>query len=141
MGREDTYAAPSTIFLASTNAISMLHGDSKYKHHHRRRLSMKRLPAFLQRRLPFPMRQPAPTWSHVAWNGPHTGVFLVLPHHLTVGQNNQKYRLKYWVPRSSVCSIARNAHSFACSALLALLARSTAITRSLTSLTPELMGQ
>ena len=42
-------------------------------------------------------------------------------------QNNQEYRLKYWVTRLSV-------RSFACSALLtslALLARSTALIRSL----------
>ena len=40
-----------------------------------------------------------------------------------MGQNNQEYRLKYWVTRSSVRSFARTAHSFACSALLASLAR------------------
>ena len=63
----------------------------------------------------------------------------------TVGQNNQEYRRKYWATRSSVRSFARTAHSFACSALLALLARSAALTRlfalSLTSLTPSLVGQ
>ena len=55
----------------------------------------------------------------------------------TVGQINQKYRLKYWATRSSVRSFARSAHSFACFALLALLARSATLTshaRSLTSL-------
>ena len=39
-----------------------------------------------------------------------------------MGQINQDYRLKYWATRSSVRSFARTAHSFACSALLALLA-------------------
>ena len=52
----------------------------------------------------------------------------------TVGQNN---RLKYWATRSFVCLFARTAHSFACSALRALLARSAA----LTSITPLLVGQ
>ena len=50
----------------------------------------------------------------------------------TVSQNNQEYRLEYWATRSSVRSFA---HSFACSARLALFARSAALTRSLTSLT------
>ena len=44
--------------------------------------------------------------------------------------------------RSSVHSFARTAHSFACSALLASLARSAALIRLLArSLTPELMGK
>ena len=50
----------------------------------------------------------------------------------TVGQNNQEYRLEYRATRSSVRSFARTAHSFACSALLASLKRSAALTRSLT---------
>ena len=54
---------------------------------------------------------------------------------LTVGQNNQESRRKHWATRSSVCSFARTACSFACSALLALLARSAALTRSLAPLT------
>ena len=45
----------------------------------------------------------------------------------TVGQNNLVYRLKYWATRS----FARTAHSFACSAVLALLARSASLTHSL----------
>ena len=48
-----------------------------------------------------------------------------------MGQNNQKYRLKYWATRSSVRSFARTAHSFACSALLALLVRLAALTHLL----------
>ena len=36
-------------------------------------------------------------------------------------------RVEYWVIRSSVCSFARTAHSFAWSALLASLARSAAL--------------
>ena len=40
-------------------------------------------------------------------------------------------RVEYWAIRSSVCSITRTAHSFACSALLASLARSAALIRSL----------
>ena len=61
----------------------------------------------------------------------------------TVGQINQENRLEYWATRSSVRSFARTANLFACSALLASLARSAALTlaRSLTSLTPELLGQ
>ena len=52
------------------------------------------------------------------------------------------WRVKYWAIRSSVRSFARTAHSFACSALLASLARSAALIRSLArSLTPELMGK
>ena len=54
-----------------------------------------------------------------------------------VGQNNQKYRMMYWVTHSSVClsvhSFARTDHSFASSEQLALLARSTALTHSLAS--------
>ena len=49
----------------------------------------------------------------------------------TVGQNSQELGGKYWVTRSSVCSIAHTAHLFACSGLLALLAPSAALTRSL----------
>ena len=51
--------------------------------------------------------------------------------HFTMVQNNQEPRLKYWVTGSSVCSFARTAHSFACSALLALLARSAYFAHSL----------
>ena len=46
-------------------------------------------------------------------------------------QNNQEYRRKRWATRSSVRSFARTAHSFACSALLALLAHSAALIHSL----------
>ena len=42
-------------------------------------------------------------------------------------ENSQEYRLKYWATRSSV-------RSFACSGLLASLAPSAALTRSLRSL-------
>ena len=45
--------------------------------------------------------------------------------------NSQEYKLEYWATRSSVWSFARTAHSFACSALLASLARSAALIRSL----------
>ena len=51
---------------------------------------------------------------------------------------------KYWATRSSVRSFARTAHSFAGSGLLASLAPSAVLTRSLaplTSLTPSLVGQ
>ena len=44
-------------------------------------------------------------------------------------------RVAYWVIRSSVPSFARTAHSFACSALLASLARSAALSHLIT---PEL---
>ena len=44
----------------------------------------------------------------------------------TVVQNSQDSGRKYWV----ICSSARTAHSFACSALLASLARFVALTRS-----------
>ena len=57
-------------------------------------------------------------------------------------QNSPEYRLKYWVTRSSVHSFARTAHSFACSALLALLTRCVhSFSCSLTSLTSSLVGQ
>ena len=49
----------------------------------------------------------------------------------TLVDNSQKYRLQYWATRSSVRSFARTAHSFACSGLLASLAPSAALTRSL----------
>ena len=49
----------------------------------------------------------------------------------TVGQNNQKCRLKYWATRSSIHPFARTAHSFHCSSLFASLAPSAALTRSL----------
>ena len=48
-----------------------------------------------------------------------------------VSQDNHQDRLEYWATRSSVRSFARTAHSFACSALLASLARSAALTPSL----------
>ena len=46
-------------------------------------------------------------------------------------QISEKSRRKYWATRSSVRSFARTAHSFACSGLLASLAPSAALTRSL----------
>ena len=49
----------------------------------------------------------------------------------TVGQNIQELGRKNWVTRSSVRSFARTAHSFPCSGLLASLAPSAALTRSL----------
>ena len=49
----------------------------------------------------------------------------------TMVENSQKYRLQYWATRSSVRSFTRIAHSFACSGLLASLAPSAALTRSL----------
>ena len=59
----------------------------------------------------------------------------------TMVDNSQEYRLKYWAPCSSVRLFARTAHSFACSGLLASLAPSAALTHSLTSLTPSLVGK
>ena len=47
-------------------------------------------------------------------------------HRCTMVENSQEYRLKYWATPSSVRSFARTVHSFA---------------RSLTSLTPSLVGQ
>ena len=49
----------------------------------------------------------------------------------TVGQINQKYRLKYWATCFSICSFARTAHLLSLRTLLALLMCSTALTRSL----------
>ena len=48
--------------------------------------------------------------------------------------NSQEYRRKYWATRLSVRSFARTAFSFACSGLLASLAPSAALARSLPSL-------
>ena len=60
----------------------------------------------------------------------------------TVGQNSHELRRKYWATRSSVCSFAQTAHSFACPTLLASLERSAALIRSLACLlTPELVGK
>ena len=47
----------------------------------------------------------------------------------TVDQINQELRREYWATRLSICLFARTAHSFACSELLASLARSAALTR------------
>jgi hypothetical protein len=58
-------------------------------------------------------------------------VFLAVLDHSTVVWNKQESRRKYWATRSSVRSFARTAHSFACSGLLASLAPSAALTRSL----------
>ena len=44
----------------------------------------------------------------------------------TMVQNNQEFRRKYWATRSSFRSFAQITHSFACSALLDLLAPSAA---------------
>ena len=52
-------------------------------------------------------------------------------HSFTMVDNSQEYRLKHWATRSSVRSFTRTANSFACSRLLASLAPSTALTRSL----------
>ena len=53
----------------------------------------------------------------------------------TVYRNNQEYRLVYLATRSSVHLFVRTAHSFTCSALIALLAGSAVLTSWLTSLT------
>ena len=66
-------------------------------------------------------------------------------HHPTMGRmtiNETRRLLGHSLVRSSARSFARTAHSFACSALHALLTRSTALNRSLAhSLAPELVGQ
>ena len=49
----------------------------------------------------------------------------------TMVENRKEHRCKYWATRSSVRSFARTAYSFACSGLLASLAPSAALTRSL----------
>ena len=49
----------------------------------------------------------------------------------TVVWNNKESRCKYWATRLSVRFFTRTAHSFACSALLALFAYSAALTRLL----------
>ena len=59
----------------------------------------------------------------------------------TVAQNSQESRCKYWATCSSIRSFARTAHLFACSAQLALLTRTAALTHSLILLTPELVGE
>ena len=60
----------------------------------------------------------------------------------TMVQKNQGSRRKYWITCSSARSFANTTHSFACSALLALLAHSVTLIRSLTLLLPyELMGK
>ena len=58
----------------------------------------------------------------------------------TMVQNNQESRRKHWAIRSSVHSFTHTTHSFACSALLALLTHSAAPIHSLAySLTPGKM--
>ena len=52
-------------------------------------------------------------------------------HRSTMVWNKQKSRRKSWATRLSVRSFARTAHSFACSGVLASLAPSAALTRSL----------
>ena len=49
----------------------------------------------------------------------------------TISEKDWNWRVGYWAIRSSARSFARPAHSFACSALLASLARSAALIRSL----------
>ena len=60
----------------------------------------------------------------------------------TVVWNKQESRRKHWATRSSIPLLANTAHSFACSALLPLLARSAVLIRLFTcSLSPELLGK
>ena len=56
---------------------------------------------------------------------------LRFPSLCSVDQINQEPRRKYWATRLSVCLFACTAQSFACSILLAWLARSASLTRSL----------
>ena len=58
-------------------------------------------------------------------------------YHVTMDQNNQESRLKYWATRSSIHSFTYTSHSFACYTLLVSLARSAALIRLLI---PKLMG-
>ena len=71
-------------------------------------------------------------WSHTQSKSNHfSNAFLVYPilfWQSTVGQISQEPRRKYWATRSSIHSFARTALLFACSAPLASLARSTALT-------------
>ena len=62
----------------------------------------------------------------------------------TVGQNNQEFRLKYWATRSSVRLFARTAHSLSLlrpARFGRALRCAHSFARSLTSLTPSLVGQ
>ena len=61
--------------------------------------------------------------------------------HNKVGQNNQESRLQYWATRSSVCSFARTAHSLSLLHPARALRCAHSFARSLTSLTPLLVGQ
>ena len=51
--------------------------------------------------------------------------------HCTMVQNNLESRGEYWTFRLYICSFAHTAHSFTCLSVLALLAHSAALTRSL----------
>ena len=91
-------------------------------------------PPNVRSRGPFtPTTEPLETTPRTS---PHPAVTALVPRnqdrrHRTMGQINQKPRCKYWATRSSVCLLARTAHSFVYSTLLALLAHSAALTRSL----------
>ena len=59
-------------------------------------------------------------------------LYMFNSHPLTVVQNNQESECKYWATRFSVPSFNRTTHLFACSAVLAFLMRSAALTHLLT---------
>ena len=76
---------------------------------------------------------------------PHLASQFATTSRSTVVQSNHELRRKYWATRFSVRSFARTAHSFACSGLLAsrppLRSLVRSLARSLTSLTPSLVGK
>ena len=72
---------------------------------------------------------PSNSWGQRKKSHPVCTSVTMDPHN--VGQNNQEPTLQQGAARSSVRSFARTAHYFACSALLASLARSAALIRSL----------
>ena len=75
-------------------------------------------------------------FSMPIYASPHFACVFMVQH--TVVWNKQELRRKYWATRSSFRLFACTAHSFACSALFASLARSAALTHWLT---PELVGK
>ena len=59
----------------------------------------------------------------------------------TMVENSQEYRLEYWATRSSIRSFARTAHSFRTAHFARALRCAHSFARSLTSLTPSLVGR
>ena len=82
-----------------------------------------------------PLRSLARSFAHFAHSRARGKVYILMSQYHIILTHSDSF------VHSLIHSFARTAHSFACSVLLASLARSAGLTRSLTLLNPSLVGK